>query len=271
MFGVSGKQGPSPVPIPKPHPLETKTNKNSEDHRGTKESPGRVVTLIEEGYWRDFLRAGDEDREDGDGEDVDEAPQSTSSAPVVWGAAYRIPPQHVESVKTYLDIREINGYTVQYADFYPASTTSSSSSSTASSQTAMNIKQSATIKNTLLYIGLPTNPNFLGALHLREVSAVIASSKGPSGENAEYLFKLEDALKSLGPCSDDKHVKGLSGMVRALLLDKETSNRKNGDDGGRKDHGLRGTIKEGSDDEKTTGDEQAETEKPSNQQIKQAL
>lgn len=125
----------------------------------------------------------------------------------------------------------------------------------------MDIQQPAIIKNTLLYIGLPTNPNFLGALHPREVSAVIASSKGPSGENAEYLFMLEDALKSLGPSSGDKHVKGLSGMVRTLLLEEEKFSSKNGDHGGRKDHGLRGTIKDGSDDGKTTGDEQAETEK----------
>lgn len=35
-----------------------------------------------------------------------------SSADKVWGVAYRIKAEHVEEVKEYLDIREINGYTI---------------------------------------------------------------------------------------------------------------------------------------------------------------
>lgn len=73
---------------------------------------------------------------------------------------------------------------------------------------------------------------------------------------------LEDALESLGPGSGDKHVRGLGGRVRALLLDKgdKLGSRKGADDGD-KDYGFEGMIKERGEDEKTTGDEQAETEK----------
>lgn len=226
-----------------------------------------MVTLIEHAHWRDFLRERDEDRDRDNYHDVrvfhsplpvnphqlpPQVPSSSYPLPIVWGAAYRIPRPHVETVKTYLDIREINGYSIQHADFYPCPSLSPSFATS----------QQPAIKNTLLYIGLPTNPNFLGPLHPREVSAVIAGSKGPSGENAEYLFMLEHALESLGPGSGDKHVRGLGARVRALLLDKgEKLGSRKGADGGDKDYGLEGTIQGRGEDEKTTGDEQAETEK----------
>jgi cation transport protein ChaC len=53
--------------------------------------PGRVVTLIERSEWEKL----------GDHHEADD---------VVWGMAYRIPADKVDSVKEYLDIREINGY-----------------------------------------------------------------------------------------------------------------------------------------------------------------
>lgn len=66
---------------------------DSQDHRGTPEAPGRVVTLIERSFWETL-------------------PDPHSSADKVWGVAYRIEAEHVEEVKEYLDIREINGYTI---------------------------------------------------------------------------------------------------------------------------------------------------------------
>ena len=95
------------------------------------------------------------------------------------------------------------------------------------------------------------------------MSAVIAASKGPSGENAEYLFMLEDALESLGPASGDEHVRGLGARVRALLsLEKGKLGRPRGDGGGIKNPGREDMIKKKSEAENTKGDEQAETEKP---------
>lgn len=119
----------------------------------------------------------------------------------VYGAAYRIPPQHVAEVSAYLEIREINGYSIQYTDFYPAVASPGSSSP---------------IRNCLVYIGLPTNPQFLGVQDPRDIAEVIASNRGPSGENAEYLFMLEEALDSLGEESRDEHVKDLADRVRSL-------------------------------------------------------
>lgn len=51
------------------------------------------MTLIERSFWETL-------------------PDPHSSADKVWGVAYRIEANHVEEVKEYLDIREINGYTI---------------------------------------------------------------------------------------------------------------------------------------------------------------
>ena len=161
----------------------------SEDHRGTPSSPGRVVTLIERSFWETL------------GEGPTKAPER------VYGAAYRIPPGHVKEVQEYLDIREINGYSIQYTSFYlspPTSLTSASDNSR------------PLIEKCLVYIGLPSNPQFLGRQQPQDVAEVIATSTGPSGANAEYLFMLEDSLMELGDGSGDEHVGDLAERVRFL-------------------------------------------------------
>lgn len=123
---------------------------------------------------------------------------------IVRGVAYRIPPAHVEDVKAYLDIREINGYSIEYAVFYPSTSASRSTGS-----------PRGIIRGCVVYIGLPSNPQFLGVQTQEEVAGVIAKSKGPSGRNDEYLFMLERGLRELG--EEDEHVGDLAGRVRMLL------------------------------------------------------
>ena len=153
----------------------------SEDHRGTPSSPGRVVTLIERSFWEEL------------GEEPAKPPER------VFGAAYRIAPCHVKEVQEYLDIREINGYSIQYTSFYP---------STSDNQL---------VEKCLVYIGLPSNPQFLGRQCPQDVAEVIATSTGPSGANAEYLFMLEDSLISLGDGGGDDYVEDLAERVRLLM------------------------------------------------------
>lgn len=76
----------------------------------------------------------------------------------------------------------------------------------------------------MVYIGLPSNPQFLGRQEPDDVAKVIAMSVGPSGRNSEYLFMLEDALGGLGEGSGDGHVEDLAGRVRALLNEGTGSN-----------------------------------------------
>jgi glutathione-specific gamma-glutamylcyclotransferase len=116
----------------------------------------------------------------------------------VWGAAYRIIPAKVKEVQEYLDIREINGYSIQYTPFHPAD-------------------PSMDDIRCMVYIGMPDNPQFLGALEPADVARKINESRGPSGENREYLLQLERALSTLSSESGDEHVSDLARRVRAMV------------------------------------------------------
>nr|OQO17795.1 hypothetical protein B0A51_15681 [Rachicladosporium sp. CCFEE 5018] len=174
-----------------------------EDHRGTPEQPGRVVTLIDRQLWETLTD------------------QHPSAPPQVQGAAYRIPSRHVAEVKAYLNIREINGYSMHYTPFHafpPASRTAS----LVNEPTNNGPSCQATPIHCLVYIGTPDNPQFLGPQDPQALAERIAMCRGPSGENREYLFMLEEALRGLhgGEERDgvvDEHVTDLAARVRALI------------------------------------------------------
>ncbi|KAF1936737.1 ChaC-like protein [Clathrospora elynae] len=190
----------------------------SEDHRGTPSSPGRVVTLIDKAHW----------------ETLTDHHESTER---VWGAAYHIPSPKVAEVREYLDLREINGYSIQFSPFHPAAAAAATRSSVTSavasssddgesgSSTSSGGKTSSAststsapepIRRCLVYIGLPSNPQFLGPQEPEALAKKILESKGPSGENREYLYNLETALLGLSMESADKHVSDLVRRCRAL-------------------------------------------------------
>lgn len=171
--------------IPPPTPTPTKNTNPpvpSQDHRGTPTAPGRVVTLISRSFWSRLT-------------------DHHASAPDrVWGVAYRILPSRVAEVKDYLDIREINGYTIHYTPFHPS--------------------PSGSPIHTLVYIGTPDNDQFVGPQDPQALAEHIARSAGPSGPNLEYLFGLEAALAALGDESGDEHVTDLAERVRGVLAER---------------------------------------------------
>ncbi|RHZ46955.1 gamma-glutamylcyclotransferase [Aspergillus thermomutatus] len=188
----------------------------STDHRGTPEAPGRVVTVIERGFWETL---------------DDPHVHLESSTARVWGAAYHIPASHAEEVHDYLDEREIDGYTVHYTPFHPisavsASTVSKTPETEAVPQTQSPAQAHATPITCMVYIGQPSNPQFLRDPARREpqdVAEVISRGRGQSGKNTEYLYLLEKALEGLGLGSADMHVTDLVRRVKAIESTEEAT------------------------------------------------
>ena len=81
----------------------------------------------------------------------------------------------------------------------------------------------------MVYIGQPSNPQFLRDATRREpqdVAQVISRSSGQSGKNSEYLFLLEKALEGLGLGTADVHVTDLVRRVESIQKETATAEEK---------------------------------------------
>ncbi|CAK7903767.1 glutathione-specific gamma-glutamylcyclotransferase [[Candida] anglica] len=186
---------------------------SSSDHRGTPESPGRVVTLISLQDLQDNSRFHNDlqtyqfntsqDRK------VDEL---TPDDLKVWGCAYYVAPENADKVRQYLDVREQDGYTLHNVPFHITSKLPDHDSSLPVTS------KSDTFLESSIYIGTIDNESFIGPEDIERTAYVIGNSVGPSGPNSEYLFKLCDSVRQLGPENEvrDFYLEELSKRVKQL-------------------------------------------------------
>lgn len=68
----------------------------------------------------------------------------------------------------------------------------------------------------VIYVGLDTNPWFVGPLSIEEMSRLIITARGPSGSNREYLYNLANSMRDIAPDVEDDHLFGLEASVKEL-------------------------------------------------------
>ncbi|ODV93738.1 hypothetical protein PACTADRAFT_51494 [Pachysolen tannophilus NRRL Y-2460] len=189
---------------------------SSSDHRGTPESPGRVVTLIDlkniqqnEAFQKDVLKYELRDRA-GSGVNFDELTVKDLS---IWGCIYYIPPSKAKEVAEYLELREQDGYTAHEVDFnvrllpdQEADPELLELMSTLNKDANGNY-----LIKSIVYIGTIDNASFVGPEDINDTASIISTNVGPSGPNLEYLSNLVTSLKTLDPNhnSNDYYLKEL--------------------------------------------------------------
>jgi len=134
----------------------------STDHRGTPKSPGLVMTLISNDEYNNLKQQHFNKLED-----------EFLTDKRVYGVAYEIADEDIETVVEEMDFREKGGYIRMLHDINMID----------------NNKNEITKIKGLLYTGTITNPNFRFST-LEECSSIISIAQGPSGHNVDYLLKL---------------------------------------------------------------------------------
>ena len=114
-----------------------------------------------------------------------------------WGLAYRLPEETLECTLSALDYRERGGYERLEVELF---------------------LDSGKKVPGITYFANTTNTNFLGGADPTEIASQILSSRGPSGDNLEYLLCLEKALKTLG--IRDPHILDIADAARTMRADQ---------------------------------------------------
>ncbi|CCC66929.1 hypothetical protein NCAS_0A03710 [Naumovozyma castellii] len=165
---------------------------SSIDHRGTPDSPGRVVTLIP----YDEIVSRPEFSQDlklysPNFDDIKGANDLTT-----LGVVYYIPTEFADQVREYLDVREQNGYTLHEVEVHLNTTGEQERAlKHVLCKLPFHNETKKRILKTNVYIGTVTNEAFVGPEAIHDTAKVISTSRGPSGPNIEYLKLLHDSIE----------------------------------------------------------------------------
>jgi len=109
------------------------------------------------------------------------------------GVGFRIHPRHVDDVLAHLDHREKNGYERHHTELFG--------------------DDGAVFARGIVFVAGERNANFLGDAPLDAIVAQVRSSRGPSGENVEYVLELARALRALD--AHDAHIESIAAALEA--------------------------------------------------------
>jgi len=123
-----------------------------------------------------------------------------ATAGVTYGCAYKLcGKEQISAALDHLNMREstLGGYMLDVEQFYCEGS---------SLQTPV-----------LLYTATPENSQFTGVESIVDLAKVIAFSRGPSGTNCEYLFRLVKWQRENLPHIHDGHLYDLDKATRKLI------------------------------------------------------
>lgn len=158
---------------------------------------------------------------------------STNSTDEVWGVAYKISSENIDNVVNHLDFREKGGYKKKIVLFYPYNLSKSIESSSNANGPLNDLSRTslstASLSNATdeapfyltIYIGEEDNPNYAGIENLDTIARHILISRGMSGSNTEYLYKLATAMRTIAPGVQDEHLFALERIVKRLEEERD--------------------------------------------------
>lgn len=118
-----------------------------------------------------------------------------------WGRVYRVAAADREAVLAVLDQREQGGYARWEV-------------SAEILDSGAGVERGARV-TALLYAATEGNPNYLGPAGIDAIACQVCASRGPSGDNIQYVLELAAALREMG--AKDEHVFAVEQRVRTEL------------------------------------------------------